>query len=175
MLRKDGNILLYGSASGLEHGPAFHKPGRGKIFVYRLREDGFISLQSDGSAKSRVITREKLWQGGELHLNVNAQNVTVGVYETRETEKVPGNALGLSEPVLGYGAEDCIPFSGDSTDHTPRYKGGRSLDDLVGKTLVFEINFESGALYSLFGDYVDLYNTESARYRMLGVMPTRKF
>lgn len=86
-----------------------------------------------------------------------------------------GNALGLSEPVEGYGVEDCIPFSGDSTDHTPRYKGGRSLDDLVGKTLVFEINFESGALYSLFGDYVDLYNTESARYRMLGVMPTRKF
>lgn len=174
MVRRENDLLFYGSASERIHGPAFSEPGRGRLFVYRLRQDGFIALESeDAVTPSRVITREKLWKGGELHLNVCAANVTVGVYETFEAPGAPTNSLGSAEPIDGYRAEDCIPFSGDCIDFIPQYKNGRTLSQLAGKTLVFEINYTNGALYSLSGDYIDLYNTEGVRYRKLGVLPAR--
>ena len=39
------------------------------------------------------------------------------------------------------------------------------------QTLVFEIKFEDGELYSLSGDYIDAFNTEAVRYRKLGILP----
>lgn len=174
-LKRPEDILIYGSASKLEHGPAFSEPGQGKILVYRLRPDGFIALAHNGAdAPARVATREKVWHGGELHLNINAEKVRVGVYETCKSEAVKGNVLGFATPLEGYSADDCIPFSGDSTDFVPKYKSGKTLDALAGKTLVFEINYTSGSLYSLSGDYTDVFNTEGERYRKFGVLPKRK-
>lgn len=175
MVHRDGEILLYGSASELVHGPAFHNPGRGRLFVYRLREDDFISLRSiDETTPARVITREKIWHGGELHLNIKASNVTVGVYETNESEMVAGNALGIAKPLTGYSHEDCIPFSGDSLSHVPQYKNQNTLSSLAGRTLVFEVRYTNGALYSLSGDYTDVFNTEGVRYRKFGEMLQKK-
>jgi len=172
MTRRENDLLFYGSASELMHGPAFSEPGHGRLFVYRLRKDGFIAFESeDAFTPSRIITREKVWNGGELHLNVNAENVTVGVYETYESIDVPGNSLGVAKPLEGYQAEDCIPFSGDSTDHIPQYRNGKTLSQLVGKTLVLEINYQNGRLYSVSGDYIDVYNTEGVRYRKFGILP----
>ncbi len=172
---RDEDILLYGTVSRLEHGPAFRDPGNGNLLVYRLRRDGFIALESeDENLPSRVITREKIWHGGELHLNIKASDVTVAVYETDESQMVNGNVLGIASAIEGYSKEDCIPFSGDSTDFTPRFKNGKTIDALSGKTLVFEINYKGGALYSLFGDYTDVFNTEGARYRKFGALPSRK-
>ena len=172
-LCRNEDILLYGSASELEHGPAFSKPGHGRLFVYRLRRDGFMALETcDPTSPSRVVTREKIWNGGDLHLNIRAENVTVGVYETSESVNVAGNALGMSRPIEGFSAEDCVPFSGDSLDYVPQYKSGKTLSELVGKTLVFEINYTRGALYSLSGDYTDVLNTEGVRYRKFGILPS---
>ena len=174
VIRDDG-IFLYGSASRLEHGDAFHKPGNGNLFVYKLHSDGFVALRSENSdTPARVITREKVWHGGELHLNVNAKDVKVAVYETLVSENLGGNALGIAEPIEGYSAEECIAFSGDSSDFVPRFKSGKTVDDLRGRTLVFEIIFSDGELYSLSGDYTDVFNTEGARYRLFGILPDRK-
>lgn len=168
MVCREEDVLLYGTASELEHGPAFHEPGHGRLFIYRLRKDGFIALESeDGDTPSKVLTREKVWHGGDLHLNVNAKNVTVGVYETVGE----GNLLAFTTPIEGYRAEDCIPFTGDSIDFVPQFQNGKTLDALKGKTLVFEINYTDGTLYSLCGDYTDVFNTQGARYRTFGVLP----
>lgn len=171
---RDEDILLYGSASEQVHGPAFVHPGQGRLFVYRLRKDGFVALacEADG-VPARVITREKIWNGGDVHLNIHAENVTVAVYETSESVSVTGNALGMAKPIEGYTAEDCIPFSGDSNDYIPTFKSGRTLSELVGKTLVFEIRYANGTLYSLSGDYTDAFNTEGCRYRRFGVLPRK--
>ena len=174
MICREEDILLYGSASEHIHGPAFITPGRGRMFVYRLRKDGFTLLESvDDTTPMRIITREKIWKGGELHLNVRGREVRVGVYETREESEEKSNVLGTVTPIEGYSLEDCIPFSGDSTDHIPTFKNGRTLSELVGKTLVFEVQVRDGALASLSGDCVDVYNTEACRYRKFGVFPKR--
>lgn len=81
------------------------------------------------------------------------------------------NVLGIANPVKGYSHDDCVPFEGDCKDWIPQYKNGKTVAQLSKKTIVFEIKFEDGELYSLFGDYTDVYNTEAARYRKFGVLP----
>lgn len=168
----DGSINIYGSASGSEHGPAFDKPGTGKMFVYKLREDGFISLATDDkNIESVVATREKAWHGGELHLNIKAKSATVAVYITDEEEVMTGNVLGMTRLVEGYSHEDCVPFSGDAADWVPEFKSGNKISDLKDKTIVFEVKFTDGEIFSLSGDFTDVYNTEGARFRKFGKLP----
>lgn len=168
----DGSMNIYGSASRLEHGPAFDQPGTGKIFVYKLREDGFISLVTEDKEKESVVaTREKVWHGGDFSVNIKAKSATVAVYITDEDEIVTGNVLGFARPVEGYSHKDCVPFSGDSTNWIPEYKNGNKISDLAGKTIVFEIKFTDGELFSISGDFTDVYNTEGARYRKFKVLP----
>ena len=168
----DGKVYFYGSVSEQEHGPAFHNPQNGKIAVYSMREDGFISLATENPKQTAsVITREKLWQSGELHINLKAKKATLGVFVTDDSEMVEGNVLGFARPIEGYRHEDCVPFSGDSTDWAPEYKSGKKIEELKGKTLVFELRLEDGEVYSLSGDYTDLFNTQAARYRYLNVLP----
>ncbi len=169
----DDGILLYASSSHLEHGPAFSTPGTGEMLIYKLRKDGFICLSSkDKNIPAVVATREKVWHGGELFVNLEAEHATVAVYDACESEDVEGlNVLGMTKPIPGFCHDDCLPFSGDSTNWSPEYKNGRKISDLAGKVLVFEIRFSNGKLYSLSGDYTDVFNTEGARYRQFGILP----
>ena len=43
--------------------------------------------------------------------------------------------------------------------------------DIAGKTIVFELKFHDGEVFSLAGDFTDVYNTEGAKYRKFGVLP----
>ena len=169
----DGNIYFYCSASEYEHGPAFRQPGKGMVLVMRLRADGFISLVAESADEPAVLaTREKVWHGGELHVNLRAKRATMAVYCSSETENLGGNVLGISHPIEGCAHEDCVPFEGDSTDWVPRFKSGKTLDSLTGKTLVFELRWEDGEVWSLSGNYTDVFNTQAARYRKFGVLPS---
>lgn len=168
----DGSINFYVSASELEHGPAFRQPGTGRILVYNMRSDGFISFATEDKEKqSSLITREKVWHSGEIFVNIKARKATMAVYISDESEMVGGNVLGFAKPIEGYSHDDCIPFEGDSTKWIPQYKSGNKVDELSGKTLVFELRFEDGEVFSLSGNFTDVYNTQAARYRKLGVLP----
>ncbi len=169
---EDGEITLYGSASEHEHGPAFRVPGTGRILVCKLRRDGFVALATEDVTKPSVVAlRELAWHGGEVHINLKAKRATVAVHCSNESENVGGNVLGISHPVEGYSHADCVPFEGDSTDWGPSWKNGRTLSELTGKTLVLEIRYEDGELYSVSGDFTLLFNTPAARYRKFGVLP----
>ena len=104
-----------------------------------------------------------------------AKNATVAVYDSCENEDVEGmNVLGIAKKIAGFTHDDCIPFSGDSTEWVPQFKNGRKIDELSGKTLVFEICFTDGKIYSISGNCTDLFNTEGARYRKFGILPKSK-
>ena len=170
MMRMQESIFLYASASEREHGPAFRNPGTGKILIFRLREDGFISLKTTNTDEPSVVaTREVIWHGGEMHVNLRARRATLAVY-TSESQDEELNILGMASPLVGYTHEDCIPFSGDAVDWTPQYENGRTLEELRGRTLVFEIKFEDGELFSFGGDFTRIFNVEGAVYRKHGVL-----
>ena len=176
-VQDDGSILFYGSASHYEHGIGFNPSltnhvKNGKIMIYKLRQDGFVAITTKDSEKPTVIaTREKVWQGGEVHFNLKAKNATVAVYSSSVSELVTGNVLGHAKPIDGMGHKDCIPFSGDSTDWIPQYRSGKCVDQLTNETLIFELRFYEGELYSTSGEYIDVFNTEAARYRKFGKLP----
>lgn len=177
MLQKDDeDLLLYTSASKLEHGhPYIGKDNVGSIMVYQLRKDGFICLENEDADKPALVaTREKIWNGGELTVNLSAKQATVAIYESKSNVQCDNNMLGVAELAEGYTHDDCIPFSGDSKNWVPCFKNGKKLDDFKGKTIVIEIKLTNGKLYSIEGDYIDVFNTEAGRYRLYGVLPTRK-
>lgn len=167
----DGSLLFYCGGSEYEHGPAFSTPGTGRILTFRLRADGFIGLCTrDREKPSVVATREKIWHGGEVHINIKARKATCAVYSVEYS----GNCLAFAKPIEGYTHEDCVPFSGDSTDWVPGFSSGKTLDALSGKTIAISVRFEDGELYSVSGDCTDAFNVEGARYRLNGTMPTVK-
>jgi len=163
-----GDILLYAAESELEHGPAFRNPGSGRIFVYKLRADGFIKLTTEDILNESVLaTREKIWNGGKLSVNLKAEKATLAVFYADDL-----NTLAFNKPYPGLTHEDCIGFSGDSTMWIPEYKSGKSFDELIGKTVIFELKMKNGEVYSFSGNFTDIYNTQAARYRKCGIMPT---
>lgn len=171
----DRSLCIYAGATELEHGPAFQRPDtRTSLLTCRLRKDGFIRLSTaDANAVSTVATRECIWHGGESHWNLRADRATVAVYESGDVKCVDMNILGYCKPVAGFSHGDCIPFSGDSTDWIPRYRGGRNVASLTGHVLCFEIRFENGDFYSFSGNATFVFNVEGERYRQTGRLPER--
>ncbi len=168
---ENGDILILTSATPEEHGH-FTTDARGTLQTYRVRKDGFVYLESDDTSKpATVATRENIWHGGEAHINITAKHATFAVYGTFENKKEELNLLAYADPIEGFGHEDCIPFAGDSTDWVPVFKSGRRLDELKGKTVVLEVKFTDGKLYSFSGNYTDIYNVDAGRYRTFGIMP----
>lgn len=148
----DGSILLYASGTCREHGH-FHEPG-GKIGVFRLREDGFFCLKTDG--EGRLRTRDTLLKGA-FHVNLKAEKATCALFTAQ------------GEPIPGFTHEDCEPFEGDSTRWEPRFK--QDIGALAGKVVDIEIRMRSGRLYGITGDFVKMMNMETSRYLNFGTLP----
>ncbi|MCQ2429661.1 MAG: hypothetical protein MJ192_04970 [Clostridia bacterium] len=160
----DGRLGLYAAHSDEPHGVAFRSNGSGTILIYTLRRDGFIGLRTDGEAV--VTTREFLYRGGPVHVNLNAAGATCAVLDSAGLNG-DVNVFGDGHPVPGFDHVDCVPFSGDSTDWTPDFAGG-SLDRFRGRTILIEVRYTEGTLWSISGDLTPLTNTEAARYRTRG-------
>ncbi len=162
----DGNVLLYAAATKMEHGPAFHDPkSEADIFVYRLRKDGFVCLRTrDASRESAVATRQIVWHGGPLHININACRATVALFETTRV-------WGQPEPIAGFGHADCVPIEGDCADWTPAWRDGRAAAELSGRVITAEIRFTDGELYSISGDMTTVFGTQANRYLAGGGLP----
>ncbi len=157
----NGDILIYGTASEKEHGPAFDSKNGGIFCVWRIRKDGFVYLETEAGTVGKLSTREMLWHGGEAHLNLKVYRATVAVYET------VGDFFSTTlTEIDGLGHNSCIPFSGDSVDWVPEWESGRVLSELEGHTLVLEVRIHGGSIYSLSGDCSPMFKVDAARVRM---------
>ena len=164
----DGSVLLYTVCCGFGHG-GFYRANRDTwIVAWRLREDGFVRLVSEDPTKESVIgTRDTLWRGGELRVNLACRGkATVAVFASTK----PG---GLLAPVPGYGHADCEPFSGDSTAWTPIWRGG-SLTSFKDQRIAFELRFRDGEIYSLSGNMTPMMWVQVQQYEEACVDPMRK-
>ena len=168
MLRKeDGSILVYAQIIPKDHGWLMKSTGESALAVYRLREDGFICLASERDKTARLATRENIWHGGELTVNIRCSApATVAVLR-------PDVQAQTCRPIEGFSHEDCAAFCGDNCRWVPEWKGGK-LDSLKGRNLVFEICFGGGELYSLSGDCTPVMFVEARKHELFGTLPTRK-
>ena len=155
-MRRDecGNVLLYAGGTSQEHG-YFHNEGSA-IGVFRLREDGFAGLQTDGTGRMR--TRETLINGA-FDINIQAERATCALYASDDASRG-------EKAIPGFGHEDCEPFSGDCTHWTPEFKG--DVSDLVGRVITIEVKLEKGVLWGINGDFEKMMNTEAMRYASFG-------
>lgn len=161
---ENGDILLYAAHSDEAHGVAFSSNKTGVIRVYRLRKDGFIRLTA-GEKTATVITREWIFGGGELAVNLSAEYATAAILTTDEEDTRFVDVLGRGRPVPGFDHGDCEPFSGDSTAWVPHFSGG-SLDRFRDKTVLIEIRYRNGDLYSLSGALTPITSAAAGRYRL---------
>lgn len=162
----DGSLALYGTHSDEPHGTAFHENKTGVIRVWTLRRDGFIGLHADDDAT--VTTREFLYHGGDIRINLDASCATCAVLDSTGLNG-DVNVFGSGHPVPGFDHGDCAPFSGSDTDWVPSFSGG-SLDRFIGKTILIEIRYREGTLWSVSGELTPLTNTEAARLRTKGLV-----
>lgn len=165
--QENGDVLIFCAITKHQHGYAFANPGAGKICAYRVKKDRFIALTAQG--EGLLATRENIWNSGEVHINLSCAKATLAVYESQN-----GDLFGSGHAIEGYSHEDCIPFSGDSTDWVPQFKNGKKLDDLRGKTLILEVKMTDGSIYSISGEFRPVMNLQGARYRVKGIAPTKE-
>jgi len=159
---KDGSLLLYGSATHNEHGSDNSDPRRCAIFVYRLRQDGFVGLKTLDGKTGRLASRALICQGGDLTINLKARQATCAIYpHLTLSEGEP------TKPVAGFGHEDCTPFTGDSACWRPQWKGG-SLAALKDKLILIELKLNDGTVYSFTVDGMPQMEIEAERYRSNG-------
>ena len=59
----------------------------------------------------------------------------------------------------------------ESSVQLGQFKNGKTLEDFRGKIVASEVRFNSGELYSIYGDMTPLFNIEGERYRRTGVLP----
>jgi len=119
----DGKLHFYYSGRNYPHTPYYNrgrpelvpepllKTRRCSVGVATLRRDGFVSLR-DHFGGGEVTTKNLRISGKTLHVNVKNPFGSLRVEVLDATGK----------PLPGYGAEDCIPIRGDSTDLVVRWK-----------------------------------------------------
>ena len=111
------------------------------------REDGFVSLSSEG--RGEFWTVPFVLDSDGISLNVRcgyAGRLRVGI------ERVPGDYDDMgsvrSEIIRGYGLEDCEPVNGDHTDAKLRWRGG-PLSQLRGQTVRLHAQIYRTDLYAI--------------------------
>ena len=162
---RDGSVLLYGTVTRSDHGrsDAAKYPERSGIYVFRLREDGFVGLRTtDPETPGRLCSRALIWKGPDLAFNLAVDEATCAIF--------PHVAIGKPEPELpinGFGHEDCQRFSGDSTAWKPVWKGG-SLAVLSNRLVLVELKLKNGTVYSFSADGIPQMEVEAERHRRFG-------
>ena len=144
-------LRIYSVASRADHsgkGPIPAGQHRTAMTLHTLRPDGFMYLESRSGAASLLTKGFELTDGG-LALNVEAPIGEVRAQVYVQTDRAPGEPPPVQEVAEGFSAAECRPFTGDSLRWSPTWSSGRTLDELVGRTVRVEILFERARVYSL--------------------------
>ncbi|MCK9287028.1 MAG: hypothetical protein M0P29_05665 [Sphaerochaetaceae bacterium] len=135
-----------------------HQESAHVLFFHEIRKDGFVGLEScgfDAEVTTKTIELEK----EDLSFNVS----------------VPYGSLScaLLNPdgtaIEGFSFEHSIPFTGDSTEHSPQWET-QALSSVVGKRIRIALRITCGVLYAIhatmrpsirvsqksFGDFIQL-------------------
>ena len=157
------------SAPRLEHGVAFTKKGEmlqyndptfaqrvaadgidtrnNGVLIYETRKMGLVGLQGNVRSSS-LCTKPIRLNSGALALNLSAPC-------GRATFQISD---GSNTPLPGFTFDECVPFSGDSVCHEPRWQQ-HSLQELQGQRIRIEITLHMATLYAITGDFSPYHGT----------------
>src|SRR5690606_20058561 len=124
--------------SGTDEPHGYTTPGYGKISVFSMRKDGFMSL--DTNKNGLIITKPLLYEGGDLKVNLKADYAFFSIKD----------AYGKS--IQGYNFKDSVRFSGDDASHVIKFKS-KKINELKGKVLTLAVRLSKGSLYSIQGNF----------------------
>jgi len=117
------------------HKPTSYVRGVGLATLPRGRLVGYVAKQAPGE----LLTRPFRLSGPKLTLNA----------DVAKGEVKAGLADEGGAPIGGLTAQDAEPIRGDGLDLPLQWKGDRTLDHLVGKTVRLRITAKNAALYGL--------------------------
>ena len=144
-------LRIYSVGSRTDHGGRGRIPAgqrRSAMTLHTLRPDGFMYLESRSGSAS-VMTKGFELTEGSLALNVEAPIGEVRAQVYVQTDVLPGDPPPVQQVAEGFSARECRPFSGDDLRWSPTWTSGRTLDELIGRTVRVEILFERARLYAL--------------------------
>jgi hypothetical protein len=130
----DGKLLLYYGGSVTKH--AGWKRSCLPCLA-RLRVDGFACYEPIAADKEGfVVTQPLRCTGDDLRVNADAKGGSLRV------------AVLDSE---GFASQDCPPITGDVLDGVVRWRGGKSLAQLKGRTVRLRFELRTTRLYAFSG------------------------
>ena len=146
----EGQIRIYSGATKGEHFQARtlsrDEPDYAAILLHRLRQDGFVYLESMAGA-GYLTTRWVRLHDERLLLNVQAPYGEVRV----QLSDIEG------QPLPGYTFDQCQPFRGDSTAWQPQWQNQAGLAEHVGTPLRIDVRLYHARLYAIHGDIELVY------------------
>lgn len=103
-----------------------------------LRRDGFASMETKG--EGILLTRPVIFSGQYLFVNMEGDKGRLSVEVCDPSGK----------SIPGFGMQDCIPVSKDSTRQLVSWKGGNNLQSLAGKPIRFKFYLTNTNLYAFW-------------------------
>jgi hypothetical protein len=130
---RDGRLHIYYGGS-----TAIHKDWKRHCLpcLARLRVDGFAGYEPSGSDLGAILTHPMLCTGRPLIVSADARSGSLRVEVVGED---------------GFSAEACEPVTMDTTDSEVRWRGGKSLTDLKGRTVRLRFVLDKARLYAFGG------------------------
>jgi hypothetical protein len=128
----DNEMRFYYSGHDLPH-DAF---GTSAIGLATTKLDRLIGVSSLPDTSGRILTRP-IRVEGDLFINAEAKGEI----------RVEIRSAIRDEPVEGWTANECIPYTGDELDAPIRW-GDKSLKDLTGKLVRLRFQLEDATLFS---------------------------
>ncbi len=150
MLDHEGQIRIYSGGTKGEHFQARtlsrDEPDYAAILLHRLRQDGFVYLESMAGA-GYLTTRWVRLHDDQLLLNAQAPYGEVRV----QIADIEG------QPLPGYTFDRCEPFRGDSLAWQPSWQGRAGLAELSGRPIRIDVRLYHARLYAIHGNIELVY------------------
>jgi hypothetical protein len=144
-----GEWSTYAGAAHHTHNESVdHMTQPAGIIRARMREDGFMSMSSEGPGEFWTIPF--VLDSNNIRLNVKTRN---SGFIRAEILASSGGDTGAettaNNAVTGHSLPDCIPISGDHIDAELTWKTGANLDALRGQTVRLHVEMYNADLYAI--------------------------
>ena len=108
-----------------------------RVRRFEYRTDGFVALQAK---LGTIVTHPVVINGKAIFLNARTKkggSIVVSLLDA------------AGSPIPGYTAKDAIPFATDLIASEIKWRDGRSLEALAGKTVKLHVSMTGAELFSL--------------------------